>query len=511
RTKQKKWCVFYNQSEEVPLLEFYENQDEAKKNSKHKKSHPLRQVKSIDTVNKSSSKDFYIDIHMKRERLTLCFDCEAELEDWSTVLHNYVIIISADGGSGATIGDEDDDGSTFKANMLYESSEDTIAFDVTIEPTPASTKKRLEADKPYRLLVTMTNIYLEDPSKENPLLFRWMYEYIRSYGTAKSTGLFMISAGRRSETGEGEFSFKVSNPKAVDQAIDLQTQRKFNLKLQQQHSRADDTEISTDNLRTSTSSKRPVSSPAGKLDNSEAGSRSSLKGAAKTDKFQKELSASIASRQSSDKQRYSKKNEEKEKDKKEEKEKDKKEDKKVGFPFFGKKKDKKTKEQEKECLEPKPLQRKGSSFDDHIYDEAVPQIQPVLSSREDMYSDVQKVSGSWKTHGQRSSEIHVENYGSLTLAGKENKTGNKIPLPPINDDDDDEMYDTLEPKGGQKPKGTAPEESLYGSNSGRLLSEIPTKSTQLDEQTYDDVASLQPRAQVQYSEEACEYETVDVS
>ncbi|XP_033756525.1 uncharacterized protein LOC117339188 [Pecten maximus] len=503
RTKQKKWCVFYNRSDDDQHLEFYDSPEEEKK---HKKSYQLKQVKSIDTVNKSSSKDYYIDIHMKKERLTLCFECETDLEAWSTMLHNYIPIISSDGVSGANMADEDEDGTTFKRNMLYESSEDTIAFDVMIEPTPASDKKHLDPDKPYRLLVTMTNIALEDPSQdENPLLFRWMFEFIRSYGTAKTTGLFTISSGRRSETGEGEFSFKVANPKAVDQAIDLQTQRKFNLKMQ--HSRGNDSETGSESLRSSASSKRPLSSPVGKADNTEAVSRSSLKGAGKAEKFQKELSASIASRQSSDKQKSSKKTEEKEKDKKDEK--DKKEDKKGGFHLFGKKKDKKVKEQESVESKSSPKQQR-QKFDDHIYDEAVPQIQPILSSGGDVdvYSEVQKNPGNWKTHGQRSSEIHVENYGSLLAAAKENK-GNKMD-PPLKNDDED-LYDMLDPKGGEKPRSEPPEEGLYGNTSGRPLQGIQP-SSELDDETYDDVASFQskPHVQIQYEDEACEYETVDI-
>ncbi|XP_060073031.1 uncharacterized protein LOC132552858 [Ylistrum balloti] len=516
RTKQKRWCIFYNKNEDEQILEFYDNVEDAKKNSKHKKTFHLKQVKSIDTVNKSSSKDYYIDIHMKKERLTLCFECEADLEDWSTVLQNYVNVISPDGGSGANMADEDEDRSTFKANMLYETSEDTIIFDVMIEPTPASEKKCLEPDKSYRLLVTMTNIALEDPTREEePLLYRWMFEYIRSYGTSKSTGLFTITAGRRSETGEGEFSFKVAHPKAVDQAIDLQTQRKFNLKLQQQHSKVEDIETSSENLRTSTSSKRPKSGlPSG--NGAEALSRSSLKSAGKTEQFQKELSASIAARQPIDKQKSNKKHEEKEKkeDKEKKEEKDKKDDKKgSGFHLFGKKKDKKMKEQEKESIETKPLQQKQkASFDDHIYDEAVPQIRPVLASGDScFYSDVQKKPGNWKTHGQRSSEIHVENYGTLAEAAKETrKSGHKqIPLPSSNDDDDDNMYDSLSPKGVEKLPGKAAEEGLYGTSSGRLLEDISPRSE--EEETYDDAVSFQSRKpQINYDDEAAEYETVDI-
>ncbi|XP_069139521.1 uncharacterized protein DDB_G0284459-like [Argopecten irradians] len=504
RSKQKKWCVFYNKSENDQVLEFYDSQEDAKKNSKHKKSYQLKHVKSIDTVNKASSKDYYIDIYMKKDRLTLCFDCENDLEDWSTVLHNYVVIISSDGGSGANVAEEEEDGSTFKSNMLYESSEDTIVFDVTIEPTAASDKKHLEPNKPYRLLVTMTNLALEDPSKEeNTLLFRWMYEFIRSYGTTKATGLFTITAGRRSETGEGEFSFKVANPKSIEQAIDLQTQRKLSLKLQ--HSRIDDSENSSESLRNSRSSKRPLSSPAGKGDTQEVTSRSSLKGSMRPDKgFQKELNANIASRQS-DKQKSSKKSEEKEKDKKDEK--DKKEDKKGGFHLF-KKKDKKGKEAE--SIEPKPLnQQQRASLDDHIYDEAVPQIQPVLSPIGDVYSVVPKKTGNWRSHGQQS-EVHTENYSDLSAAAKENK-GKKMLPPPLMDNDDynDNTYDTLQSLGGEKPRGDAPAEGLYGISSGRPLDGIVSNSEE-DEETYDDVMSVQRKANIQYQDDACEYETVDI-
>lgn len=484
RTKQKKWCVFLNKIEDGQILEFFDSAEDAKKNSKHKKVFILKQVKSMDFVNKSSTKDFYVNIHMKKERLTLCFDNEADFDDWSQYLQTYVSTVSADGGSGAYVGDEVEEGSV-KRNMLYEASEDTIRFDVNMERTPASDKNHLEPGKPYTLLVTMTNLALEDPAEnENPILFRWMYEYIRSYG--KKGDNFTIYAGRKCETGEGEFSFHVGNPKSIEQAIDLQTRRK--LAFRTQHSRHDDMPVTAEDLRLSGSSKRPVSTPTGTYETEQL--RSSVKAAA-SEKFQKELNTNLATRLTpgSEKTKSSSKKEDK---------------KGGGFHLFGKKKDSK-KEHENETHEEKIAEKvKNLSFDEHIYDEAVaPQVLSKDLLGREMYSHVKSIPGSWETHGQRTSEVHVENYRNLSLAGKENK-GKKLPPPPPTDDDD--MYDTLGPKGGMKPQKQneeeGEEESVYGIASGMLL-----VGDFMEDEVYDDTVSV--KKVHSDLDAACLYETVD--
>lgn len=71
---------------------------------------------------------------------------------------------------------------------------------------------------PYTLLLTSSAIQLRD-SKEQQLLFTWPYLYIRKYGYRD--GKFTFEAGRKCETGEGEFQLKCSNQQEIYRCLSL--------------------------------------------------------------------------------------------------------------------------------------------------------------------------------------------------------------------------------------------------------------------------------------------------
>lgn len=71
---------------------------------------------------------------------------------------------------------------------------------------------------PYTLLLTSSAIQLRD-SKEQQLLFTWPYLYIRKYGYRD--GKFTFEAGRKCETGEGEFQLKCNNQQEIYRCLSL--------------------------------------------------------------------------------------------------------------------------------------------------------------------------------------------------------------------------------------------------------------------------------------------------
>lgn len=71
---------------------------------------------------------------------------------------------------------------------------------------------------PYTLLLTSSAIQLRD-SKEHQILYTWPYLYIRKYGYRD--GKFTFEAGRKCETGEGEFQLEYSNQQEIYRCLSL--------------------------------------------------------------------------------------------------------------------------------------------------------------------------------------------------------------------------------------------------------------------------------------------------
>jgi len=125
-SKKKKWCVMCTKGDKPPWLDFYDNQEQSQSpQPKHKKTYQLNQVKSIDKIIKCSSKDFFVDIHFKRGSVTLYFDNENDVEEWNNALHIFVPMLGSEGSGLSQFDQEEDDGSTFRPNVLYDSSEDS--------------------------------------------------------------------------------------------------------------------------------------------------------------------------------------------------------------------------------------------------------------------------------------------------------------------------------------------------------------------------------------------------
>ncbi|EEB18388.1 Docking protein, putative, partial [Pediculus humanus corporis] len=101
-------------------------------------------------------------------------------------------------------------------NELYCPSGEGL-FSVELVQSEVSSRCGLDPG-PYTLLLTSSAIQLRD-SKEQQLLFTWPYLYIRKYGYRD--GKFTFEAGRKCETGEGEFQLKYSNQQEIYRCLSL--------------------------------------------------------------------------------------------------------------------------------------------------------------------------------------------------------------------------------------------------------------------------------------------------
>ena len=99
--------------EPIYSLECYESKDQR---DKLKNSFSLSQVKTIDKVVKESSKDYIIDVNMKKEKFSLIFNNQVETESWYYSLQENCQFCEGREDSSYT-GDDDDSG--MKDNFLY--------------------------------------------------------------------------------------------------------------------------------------------------------------------------------------------------------------------------------------------------------------------------------------------------------------------------------------------------------------------------------------------------------
>ncbi|NXU52991.1 DOK3 protein, partial [Turnix velox] len=110
-------------------------------------------------------------------------------------------------------------------NSLYSSWQDLTEFPVLVIQTDAATRCGLHGH--YLLSVLPQSLMLKDPQSRQPLL-TWPYPFLRKFGQDQT--VFSFEAGRRSDTGEGTFTFSTSRApelcRAVSAAIACQQQGK---------------------------------------------------------------------------------------------------------------------------------------------------------------------------------------------------------------------------------------------------------------------------------------------
>ena len=345
--------------------------------------------------------------------------------------------------------------------------------------------------------MTGLTLMLEDPAKGK--LFTWILEYIREYGISRKGTTFSVMAGSRSETGVGEFVFKLDNPQLLNQTVEIKAAQKnkdkekmkrpksTSMEPDQGHRHSDRHDHKQNKKNDNTGRSLSTSLSNNRTSADEIVDRTSVK---KDPKYLKELNQKIGNpdlhpnRSSSNKkeQRGSKKDEKADNSKeKEKKDKDEGKSKKKGFfSGFGKKE----KAQSTEEHDPKPI----SVPDEHLYDEAGPLTSGI--GQGDLYSEVRDTNPSTARKQYGKDEDHMDKYNDIKRAASENK-GKKM----IETDYDDTLYDHLESVGASQGISKADDQNLYGMTSGRPMA--PPKEQDdmvLYEEVgneYDDAASVQ--------------------
>ncbi|XP_013804459.2 docking protein 3 [Apteryx mantelli] len=94
-------------------------------------------------------------------------------------------------------------------NSLYSSWQDLTEFLVLVLRTDAAARCGLHGH--YVLAVLPQSLTLKDPQSRQPLL-TWPYPFLRKFGQEQT--VFSFEAGRRSDSGEGTFTF--STPRAAE-------------------------------------------------------------------------------------------------------------------------------------------------------------------------------------------------------------------------------------------------------------------------------------------------------
>ena len=123
KQKHKRWCQLYQDSNGHVILECFENREQK---DKVKNSFVLNSVKNLDKVVKDSSKDYYIDVHLKREKFSLIFSSQSETESWYYSLQNN-IEICGDGREDSCVSFGEDE-SGLKDNILYDTKPEEGKF-----------------------------------------------------------------------------------------------------------------------------------------------------------------------------------------------------------------------------------------------------------------------------------------------------------------------------------------------------------------------------------------------
>ncbi|CAC5409572.1 unnamed protein product [Mytilus coruscus] len=526
KQKHKRFCKLCNDGDLV-VLECYESKEHT---DKVKNTFTLVHVKGLDKVVKESSKEFYIDVHLKKEKFSLIFSNQNETESWHNCLQNNAHF--TEGREDSSNVEDDDTG--LKDNILYDSGPgDTDRFDVMLKPNEDT--KKLGLTSTYRLHVSNVCLMLEDLVKQEAK-YRWYYNALRKYGRQGND--FVIEAGRKSETGAGTFIFIYEDPSKITKAIDKLTKRKANEQL-------------TSKLNFSSSeTERPVSNrmsePIQKRENSPTPPKkaSSVKESTDTKtplsrqhsahlspNFKHELEDVVSgkSKTISDKSSKSKKEKQETKD-------EKKEEKKKGFgAFFKSSKDKKPKDK----MEQEVDHEGDEEYPENLYDE--PELPSDLKRHtEPLYEEAdqkakaknKRASSSdkkplkpqehsvyaqahplrheaWKNHGAQEEE-HLENYESIKAAASlkgQRKSFDKI----TNDDEEiDDTYDHafLAERNLKRENIANDSKNIYGTSSGREPEADYELGDPEDEPVeYDDAFSTQQKFLAQPAEA---YEEVDI-
>uniref|UniRef100_UPI0037E9966B docking protein 2 isoform X2 n=1 Tax=Semicossyphus pulcher TaxID=241346 RepID=UPI0037E9966B len=229
------WCVLFRESTcSISRLEFFEckdggsiekNDKSLRKQQEHKKVIRLADCIRVSEVEMDGCpRDTGPFLIETTEKIYMFAAQRNQLEDWTHKLCEIAFPMSwtehsVKRGSlqrGNTV--DEDEG--MEDNSLYSGRETMRDFKVCVRRTEASDRCRLKGDGVLR--ADSDALLLLD--KTGDVLYTWPYRFLRRFGRDKST--FSFEAGRRCNSGEGNFEFDTKQGnilfQAVEAAINLQ-------------------------------------------------------------------------------------------------------------------------------------------------------------------------------------------------------------------------------------------------------------------------------------------------
>ncbi|XP_026125791.1 docking protein 1-like [Carassius auratus] len=230
---RKVWSVLYRESScSISRLEFFEfkegagnNLEKASRKQENKKVIKMNDCIRVSEVEFEGCPRDCGPFLVETTEKTFIFAVEiAELEDWIQKLCEIAFPMSwTERGTvrGNSLQAESDD-VTMADNTLYCSRETAMKdFKVTVRRTEASERCGLKGT--VLLRTDFDSLLLKEP-KMGEVLYSWPYRFLRRFGRDKAT--FSFEAGRRCDSGEGNFEFDTKQGnnifQSVEAAINLQ-------------------------------------------------------------------------------------------------------------------------------------------------------------------------------------------------------------------------------------------------------------------------------------------------
>ncbi|XP_043103768.1 docking protein 2-like isoform X2 [Puntigrus tetrazona] len=224
---RKVWSVLYRESScSISRLEFFEFKDGAGSTLEkaNRKQENKKVIKMSDCIRVSEADvegcprdcgPFLVETTEK----TFVFAVEtAELEDWIQKLCEIAFPMSwPERGAmrGNSLHAESDD-VAMADNTLYCSRETAMKdFKVTVRRTEASERCGLKGT--VLLRTDFDSLLLKEP-KTGEVLYSWPYRFLRRFGRDKAT--FSFEAGRRCDSGEGNFEFDTKQGNSIFQSVE---------------------------------------------------------------------------------------------------------------------------------------------------------------------------------------------------------------------------------------------------------------------------------------------------
>uniref|UniRef100_A0A3P9LBF8 Docking protein 2 n=1 Tax=Oryzias latipes TaxID=8090 RepID=A0A3P9LBF8_ORYLA len=226
---RKVWCVLYRESScSISRLEFYECKDggNMEKNDKnlrkqldHKKVIRLADCIRVTEVEmEGCPKDTRSFLIETTEKIFVFAADRSQLDDWTHKLCETAFPMNwLDQGSKSSNlqrGNQLERSAGMEDNSLYSGRETAHDFRVSVRKTDASDRCRLKGDGVLR--ADMDALHLLD--RAGDVVYSWPYRYLRRFGRDKCT--FSFEAGRRCDSGEGNFEFDTKEGNSLFQAVE---------------------------------------------------------------------------------------------------------------------------------------------------------------------------------------------------------------------------------------------------------------------------------------------------